>query len=354
VTFPAKSFPSALPASRLPDPLAAPVLRWGILGTGWIAERFVASLERHTRQRVVAVGSRSPASAKEFAERTGIARAHGSYGDLVADPEVDVVYVATPHNHHRAHALLALDAGKHVLVEKPIGLSAAEAQEVAARARGVFCAEAMWTFFLPRYDVVRQLLDDGVLGEVRTVLADHGEWFPATHRILRQDLAGGALLDLGTYPVALANWVLGEPEEVLAIGQDVPGGEVHGQVSAVLRHRGGDQSVINTTVLADTPNRAVLAGGRATLVVEGPFFAPGDLVLTSAGKESTLRWSEPAVGHDALYVTAAEAARRIALGETETPLRPLADSVATLRVVDEIRRQIGVTFVEESAPGVPK
>jgi predicted dehydrogenase len=218
----------------------------------------------------------------------------------------------------------------------------------------VFCAEAMWTFFLPRYDVVRQLLDDGVLGEVRTVLADHGEWFPATHRILRQDLAGGALLDLGTYPVALANWVLGEPEEVLAIGQDVPGGEVHGQVSAVLRHRGGDQSVINTTVLADTPNRAVLAGGRATLVVEGPFFAPGDLVLTSAGKESTLRWSEPAVGHDALYVTAAEAARRIALGETETPLRPLADSVATLRVVDEIRRQIGVTFVEESAPGVPK
>jgi predicted dehydrogenase len=348
------TFPSALPASRLPDPLAAPVLSWGILGTGWIAERFVASLERHTRQRVVAVGSRSPASAKEFAERTGIARAHGSYGDLVADPEVDVVYVATPHNHHRAHALLALDAGKHVLVEKPIGLSAAEAQEVAARARGVFCAEAMWTFFLPRYDVVRQLLDDGVLGEVRTVLADHGEWFPATHRILRQDLAGGALLDLGTYPVALANWVLGEPEEVLAIGQDVPGGEVHGQVSAVLRHRGGDQSVINTTVLADTPNRAVLAGGRATLVVEGPFFAPGDLVLTSAGKESTLRWSEPAVGHDALYVTAAEAARRIALGETETPLRPLADSVATLRVVDEIRRQIGVTFVEESAPGVPK
>jgi predicted dehydrogenase len=213
------TFPSALPASRLPDPLAAPVLRWGILGTGWIAERFVASLERHTRQRVVAVGSRSPASAKEFAERTGIARAHGSYGDLVADPEVDVVYVATPHNHHRAHALLALDAGKHVLVEKPIGLSAAEAQEVAARARGVFCAEAMWTFFLPRYDVVRQLLDDGVLGEVRTVLADHGEWFPATHRILRQDLAGGALLDLGTYPVALANWVLGEPEEVLAIGR---------------------------------------------------------------------------------------------------------------------------------------
>ena len=349
------TFPSVVPASRVPDPMAAPTLRWGILGTGWIAERFTGALRRSTRQQVVAVGSRSMASAKDFAEQVGVGRAHGSYADLVADPEVDVVYVATPHNHHRPHALLALDAGKHVLVEKPIGLSAAEAQEVAARAaeRGVFCAEAMWTFFLPRYDVVRQLLDDGVLGDVRTVLADHGEWFPDTHRILRHDLAGGALLDLGTYPVALANWVLGEPEQVVAVGQDVPGGEVHGQVSAVLRHGGGNQSVINTTVLADTPNRAVLAGDRATLVVEGPFFAPGDLVLTSAGKESTLHWSEPAVGHDALYVTAAEAARRIAAGDTETPLRPLADAVATLRVVDEIRRQIGVTFVEESAPGVP-
>jgi predicted dehydrogenase len=185
------------------------------------------------------------------------------------------------------------------------------------------------------------------------VLADHGEWFPDTHRILRHDLAGGALLDLGTYPLALASWVLGEPERIAAVGQDVPGGEVHGQVSAVLRHPGGAQSAINTTIMADTPNRAVLAGTGATLVTDGPFFLPGDLTLTSAGKGSTIHHTEPAIGHDGLYVTAVEAARRIAAGETGTPVRPLADSVATLRVVDEIRRQIGVTFVEESAPGVP-
>jgi predicted dehydrogenase len=350
------TFPRTFPASRLPDPMAAPALRWGVLGTGWIAEKFTGALRRNTRQDVVAVGSRSVASAKDFADRVGIGRAHGSYADLVADPEVDVVYVATPHNFHRRHGLLALDAGKHVLVEKPIALNAAEASEVAARAtaRGVYCAEAMWTFHLPRYDVIRQLLNDGALGDVRTVLADHGEWFPDTHRILRHDLAGGALLDLGTYPVALASWVLGEPEQILAIGQDVPGGEVHGQVSAVLRHPGGAQSAISTTVMADTPNRAVLAGTGATLVVEAPFFAPGDLMLTSAGKESTIRYSEPAIGHGGLHVTAVEAARRIAAGETGTPLRPLADSVATLRVVDEMRRQIGVTFLEESAPGVPR
>jgi predicted dehydrogenase len=350
------TFPSAFPASRLGDPMAAPALRWGILGTGWIAERFVASLRRYTRQEVVAVGSRSVASAKDFAEGVGVGRGHGSYADLVEDPEVDVVYVATPHNFHHTHALLALDAAKNVLVEKPIALNAAQAEEIAARAaeQGVFCAEAMWTFFLPKFDVVRQLLDDGMLGDVRTLLADHGEWFPDTHRILRHDLAGGALLDLGTYPLALASWALGEPEEVVAIGQDVPGGEVHGQVSALLRHPGGAQSAINTTIMADTPNRAVLAGTQATLVTEPGFFFPGDMTLTSAGKESVIHYTEPAIGHEGLYVTAVEAARRITAGETGTPLRPLSDSVATLRVVDEVRRQIGVTFLEESAPGVPR
>ena len=349
------TIPTALPAPRTPDPMAAPPLRWGVLGTGWIAERFTAALHRETRQRVVAVGSRSVASAKEFADRAGIGRAHGSYADLVADPGVDVVYVATPHNHHRDHALLAIDAGRHVLVEKPIGLNAAQAREIAARAgaRGVFCAEALWTFFLPRYDVVRRLLDDGVLGEVRTLLADNGEFLPPTHRIHRHDLAGGPLLDLGTYPVALASWVLGAPERVLAIGQDVPGGQVNGQVSALLRHAGGALATVSTTIMADTPTRAVLAGTRATLLVEGPFYVPGDLVLTPAGGGPAVRRTEPPVAHAALHVTAVEAARRIAAGETTTPLRPPADSVATLEVLDELRRQIGVTFVEESAPGVP-
>ena len=348
-------FPTAMPTSRRPDPRRAPPLRWGVLGTGWIAEHFATALHRDTRQRVVAVGSRTVASAQEFADRTGAARAHGSYADLVADPDVDVVYIATPHNHHHAHALLALDAGKHVLVEKPIALNAAEAQEIADRATAqcVYCAETLWTFCLPRYDVIRQLLDDGVLGDIHTVLADNGEWLPATHRIYRRDLAGGPLLDLGTYPLALANWVLGEPEQMLAIGQHAPGGEVNGQASIVLRHVSGAQSTIITTMMADTPTQAVLAGTQATLVVDGPFYTPGNLTLVSAGKGSTLRWTEPPIGHEALYVTAVEAAHRIAVGETETPLRPLADSVATLRVIDEVRRQIGITFVGESAPGMP-
>jgi predicted dehydrogenase len=241
-------------------------------------------------------------------------------------------------------------------VEKPIALNAAEAQEIADRAatRGVYCAEALWTFYLPRFDVIRQLLDDGVLGDVHTLLADNGERLPTTHRIYRHDLAGGPLLDLGTYPLALANWVLGLPPRVLAIGQDVPGGEVNGQVSIVLQHTGGAQSTISTTMMADTPTQAVLAGTRATLMVEGPFYTPGNLTLVPAAKGPTLHWTEPPIAHEALYVTAVEAAQRIAAGETGTPLRPLADSVDTLRVIDEVRRQIGATFAEESAPGTSR
>jgi predicted dehydrogenase len=345
-------FPTTMPTPRRPDPMHAPPLRWGVLGTGWIAERFTDALHRHTRQRVVAVGSRTATSATAFAERTGIATGHGSYADLVADPRVDVVYVATPHNHHHPHALLALNAGKHVLVEKPLALDAEQAREIADRAStlGLFCAEALWTLFLPRYDVIRQLLHDGVLGEVRTLLANNGEWLPTTHRIHRRDLAGGPLLDLGTYPVALAHWVLGPSDEVLAMGQDIPGGEVNGQTSALLRHNGGAQTTINTTIMADTPTDAVLAGTHATLLIEGPFYTPGNLTLTGTGTGSgtgtgqTVHWTEPAIAHQALYVSAVEAANCIKTGQIETPLRPLTDSVATLRIIDEIRRQLDITF----------
>jgi predicted dehydrogenase len=179
----------------------APALRWGILGTGWIAERFVHALRTSTTQQVVAVGSRTQASAERFAGAAGVLTAHGSPKALVADPGVDVVYVATPRQAHRSSALLAIAAGKHVLVEKPLGLDAAQAEEVAAAAAtaGMFCMEALWTLFLPRFDVVRQVLEQGLPGDVRTVLADHGERFDPPHRILDPAMAGGSLLDLGCH-----------------------------------------------------------------------------------------------------------------------------------------------------------
>jgi predicted dehydrogenase len=185
------------------------MVRWGIIGTGGIARAFAADLALTDSGTVVAVGSRSLATAERF----GAGRPHGSYEALVNDPEVDAVYVATPHPMHHAAARLALEAGKPALVEKAFTMNAAEARDLVAlaRERGVFLMEAMWTRFLPHMAEIRRLLADGALGELVTVTADHGQWFaqdPA-FRLFAPELGGGALLDLGVYPVSFASMVLG-------------------------------------------------------------------------------------------------------------------------------------------------
>jgi predicted dehydrogenase len=340
-------FPEALPGPRTPDPRSAPSLRWGVLGTGWIAQRFVETLQGHSSQRVVAVGSRTDESASRFAAAAGIQRTYGSYEALVADPDVDVVYVATPHNVHLPCAVLALEAGKHTVVEKPLGLNAGQGRQIAevAQRRGLFCMEAYWTAFLPKFDVLRQLLDSAVLGEITAVVADFGEWFPDEHRIQRPELAGGPMLDLGTYLVSFVVDVLGPPDHVLARG--VPAGSgVHGQ-TAMIMTRGRQQAVLHTSILSNTPTAATIAGSQATISIDGPFYQPGGFTLSSSDGRARLRFDEPLVRHEALHFQAAEVARRIRAGETGSPLRPLAVSIEVLRVMDEVRRQTGDLYHEE-------
>ena len=338
-------FPTDFPSSRVPDARSAPPLRWGVMGTGWIAERFVGTVARNTAQQFVAVGSRTPSGAETFGAAHGIERRHGSFRALVEDPEVDVVYVATPHPHHHEGALLALRAGKHVLIEKPMALDATQATEIAAVANdlGLFAMEAMWTFFLPKFDVVRQVLDAGLLGRVTTLISDHGEHFEPDHRIMRADLAGGPLFDLGSYPIALATHLFGAATTVSSVGR-TPAGGVNGQISAWLEHAAGQQSSINTTILATTPTTAAIAGDEAMLTLHGPFFAPGRLTLTSADRRHEISWDEDAIGHEGLFFEAAEVARCIAEGRTESPLRPMSDVLTTLQAMDEIRGQIGQTL----------
>ena len=334
-----------LPSPRTPDPLHAPGLRWGIMGPGWIAQRFTAALQKHTAQRVVAVGSRNRARADEFAARWTVPTAYGSYRELLDDPDIDIVYVATPHTEHHACALAALAAGKHVLVEKPMGVNARQAAQIAefARAAGLFACEAMWTKFLPKFDVIRQLIDDGTLGRIHTVIADHGEYFTSAHRIFDPTLAGGPLLDLGTYPVSLAHFVLGEPESVLASGQ-LANPQLNGQIAAILTHSGGSLASLHTTILSDTPCTAVIAGDEATLTIPGIFYAPGPFTV-SFHDGSSLHYGEERANHeDGLHFSAAEAARIIDAGGTESPLHPSAVATATLATMDEIRRQLGIVF----------
>lgn len=334
-----------LPHSRVPESRDAPSLRWGIMAPGWIAERFTESIQAHTGQVIAAVGSRSLNRSKAFAEAFDIPAAYGSYEELAAAPDVDIVYVCTPHTGHHAAAVLAIDAGKHVLVEKPIGLDADQARDIAARAEaaGVFAAEAMWTFFLPKFDVIRQILDAGTLGTITTVVAEYGEHFDPSHRIFNPDLAGGPLLDLGTYPLALVTEVLGRPRYLRAVGQPHESG-VNAQLSAVMQFDGGAQAVVNTHVHNFTPTAATIVGSKATLVIDGPFNMPGAFEIRFPDG-SRLRHDEPAGGHfEGLHYEAAAVARAIAAGSTQSSERTLAASIRTLEVADEIRRQLGVVF----------
>jgi predicted dehydrogenase len=315
-------------------------LGWGLIGTGGIAQTFAADLAFTESGRAVAVGSRHIDSANRFADRFDIPNRHASYEALVTDPGVDVVYVATPHPMHHANALLALRAGKPVLVEKAFTMNAAEAEELVATARseGLFLMEAMWTRSLPHVAEIRRLLDEGALGEIVTVSADHGQWFAEDpeFRLFAPELGGGALLDLGVYPVSFASMVLGKPDRIVTLVDPAFTG-VDGQTSMLFGYASGAQAVLTCTLFAKSPTRGAIVGTDARIEIDGDFYAPTSFELISRTGERT-RFQEPRVGAG-LWHEAEEVARCLREGLLESPLMPLDESVQIMRTMDAVLGQ---------------
>ena len=335
-----------LPLHRIPDPHDAPPLRWGILGPGGIAHTFADALKKHTRQELVAVGSRSQERADAFADQFDIHHRHDTYEALVADENVDAIYVASPHSHHAEHALLAISAGKHVLIEKAFTRTAAQAREVvqAAGAAGVTCMEAMWTRFLPHVDVVRQLLDDGTLGDIETMAADHGQYFDfdPDFRLFNPDLAGGAMLDLGVYPVSFASFVLGTAGRINSVGTRAENG-VERQVSMILDGFADHpmaHALLNTTLAAKTPTTASIAGSKGRIEIPGDFYAPQRVTFTPLGGDAIVS-PEPVIsGHEGLAYEAAHFAQLVADGAKESPLLTLGETISIVETMEEAVRQL--------------
>jgi predicted dehydrogenase len=324
-------------------------IRWGIVGTGGIAAAFAADLHLLPDASLVAVGSRSQASAEEFGARFDVPNRHASYGELVSDPDVDAVYVATPHPGHYEAAMSAINAGKAVLVEKPFTLNAKEAQSLieAARSHGVFLMEAMWSRFLPHFGRVRELLAAGALGDVRVVIADHNQWFArdASHRLFDPALGGGALLDLGVYPVSFASMVLGAPTRVTAVS-DLAFTGVDATTSAILQYDSGAHSVLTTSLEVAGPTRAVIVGTDARIEIDGTFYAPTSIRLI--GRDGTvLETFDGAVEGRGMGGEAAEVMRCMRAGALESDVLPLDETLAIMDTLDEIRRQIGLTYPGE-------
>ncbi len=323
-------------------------IRWGILGTGWIAEMFVTDLKA-VGLTVAAVGSRTQKSADAFAARFDIPRAHGSYEALAADPEVDVIYVATPHPMHAENALLAIANGKHVLVEKAFTLNAAEAARVAEAAAdaGVAVMEAMWTRFLPHMVRIREIIAEGTLGDVRTVIAEHDQKLPSdpAHRINNPELGGGGLLDLAIYPVSFAIDILGIPTRVLASATMSDTG-VDRQTALIFEHEGGRQSMSHSAIDAAGPVAGAIIGTEARIEIEPWWYNPTSFRVVTPDGEVLEHFEHPVVSRGMQY-QAIELERVITAGETESPLLPVSESVAIMRVLDEVREQIGLRYPGE-------
>jgi predicted dehydrogenase len=320
-----------------------PTLRWGVLGPGEIANDFTATLHANSDQRVVAVGSRSAERAEAFARSHGVDRAHDSYEALVADPDVDVVYVATPHPQHAEHALLAIAAGKHVLVEKPVATSEAEAQRIAdaARAAGVFAMEALWTRFLPHTRTIDALRERGDLGEVVLATVDVGWKNPLdpTSRMMDPDRGGSALLDAGVYGLWFAQWATGAVATVSATGRSTERG-VDLQSVAAIATTSGAHATVATSILTATDGLATVDGTDASVRFTDHFVFPASFVLRDA--DGWHEWREPSglTGREGLVWQAAAVAADVAAGRTESVLRPLDDSIALMRTLDDVRRQV--------------
>jgi predicted dehydrogenase len=331
-------------------------IRWGILGTGFIAGLQTQDLIGNGFT-VQAVGSRTLESSKAFSDKFSIPTAHDSYEALVTDPAVDVVYVATPHTFHHAHALLALNAGKHVLVEKPFTINAREAREIVelAESRGLVALEAMWSRFLPHMVRLREIVQDGTLGEIRKIVASHNQNLPKdpAHRLNDPALGGGALLDLGIYPVSFAIDVLGAPENILASASMTATG-VDRQTAAIFEYPQGQQALVDCALDADGATRAVVVGTEGWIDIEPTWNNPTPFTRYDAHGNVLERFDEPVKGRG-MQFQAAEMERLIHAGATAGTVLPPSESVAVMAAMDEIRRQIGLSYeadaTPESAPG---
>ncbi|HEX4297692.1 MAG TPA: Gfo/Idh/MocA family oxidoreductase [Devosia sp.] len=342
------AFPTSLPTPRLAAPLrGGPVLRWGVLAPGDIAKDFVHAMHTHTDQRAVAVASRSLDRARAFAQKNNILHAYDDHRAVIEHKDVDIVYVAAPHSEHKRLALMAIAAGKPVLIEKPIALTAADAREIrdAARAANVFAMEAMWTRYLPQTDVMVQLRDDGVLGDLRLVIADFGTRgnTDPEGRIYNPALGGGALLDLGIYPVWFSQLWLGKPQQVITSGSKTATG-VDAQTAIVLSYGSGAQALLSTNLLAFSPARASLSGTAARIEVNPWMAVPAGFELVQPGKgDVRLQFvnDTPLQFRDGLAWEAAAVASHVAEGLKDSPLHPLDFAIATMETMDAIRRQLG-------------
>ena len=320
--------------------------RWGFLSAGGIATA-VAEDFQIAGLKIQAVGARDYAKVNEFADKFGIPNRHQGYETLVNDPEVDIVYISTIHPLHKRDALLALNAGKHILLEKPFTINAGEAQEIyaLAQSKNLLVMEAMWTRFLPSMNAIFEVINSGALGEIELLIADHSQALTHVPRLVERELGGGALLDLGIYPISLAHRIFGNPQAITAKAK-ITSEKVDGTTSMIFEYAGGQQATMTTSFLGAGPVTATIIGSLGRIEIDGSFYGQTSFRVLNRNGEVIKTYNEKINGQGRQY-QAIHVEECIAEGLTESPVMSLRESVEIMQVMDTVRAQIGLTYPTE-------
>jgi len=322
-------------------------IRWGIIGAGWIADVMATDFRFVRNSELVAIGSRDLEKARALTRKHRVPKAYGSYVELLDDPDIDVVYIATPHPHHRDIALAAIARGKAVLVEKSFTATHDGALEVvkAARDKGVFCMEAMWTRFLPAIAAAREVVAWGRIGDVLGVQGDlcaYREYDP-THRLFSPETGGGAIQDLGVYVLSFAQLFLGEAQSINCVGRRNPNG-TDAAAAISIGHTGGGLSALACGFDGHGPARMSIYGTKGWIEVEPRFHHPTTLSVHRSGVLPRIieaRMTGRGYAHEINEVS-----ERVLAGDTESSIMPLNDTLEVMRVMEECLRQMGIQHQE--------
>ncbi|MBM6756344.1 Gfo/Idh/MocA family oxidoreductase [Collinsella tanakaei] len=322
-------------------------MKIGYLGAGNISSQMAATVAKMDEAQNYAVAARDLARAEAFAERWGFERAYGSYEELLADPEVDLVYVALPHSHHHRWTLAALEAGHHVLCEKAFAVNEAQAREMIdrARAKGLLLAEAIWTRYMPSRKIIDDIVASGSIGRVLTVDANLGYKVDMNERMVTPELAGGALLDLTVYPLNFASMVLGDDIARIDAHMVPTTTGVDGQDSVTLTYSDGRMATMFTTMHTMTDRRGLICGTEGFIMVENINNPQRIFVYDADGLNSSLRETieipEQITGYE-YEVLACK--RAIEAGSIECSEMPHAETLELMRQMDAIRAQFGIVY----------
>lgn len=319
-------------------------IKWGILGLGKIAHKFASDLQLSPDAIVQGVASRSITKARHFAKEYEARRLYGSYRDLIEDPEIDIIYIATPHTFHYEHTMNCLQHNKAVLCEKPIGVNKTEVEAMIQEAhrRRVFLMEGLWTHFIPITRQLIELLQNKAIGDILSVKADFGfqAKYDVNQRLYNKELGGGSLLDLGIYPLYMSYLALGQPTSVKALAHLAKTG-VDSSCAVLLGHQNGALANLESTFEAETGNEAHFYGTKGWLKVHPPFHHSQQITMESGGKISVFK--KPYQGHGYLHEIE-EVQDCLLKGATQSAKLPLQTSLDLITTIDRVKDEIGLKY----------